>query len=160
MAKEYMTKQGYEKLLAKKKELESKQKEAGLAAGEAAGIESDWHDNPAYEQAQELVRTLGRQISDLEVLIRDAVIIDELDFSEAKADEVSVGASVAVEFDGEEETYFIGGSFDSDPSKGIISFKSPLAEAILGHKVGDVVAFTTPSGVFKVKILRIDRMSI
>ncbi|MFC1879315.1 GreA/GreB family elongation factor [Chloroflexota bacterium] len=159
MEKEYMTKQGYHKLVAKKKELEQKQRDAGLAAGEAAGQDSDWHDNPAYEQAQEQIRTLARQITDLELIIRNAVIIGEdQDSAHTKEDKVAIGTSVTLLVDDEEETYFIGGSADSDPSKGIISYKSPIAEALIGHKIGETVNVTAPGSSFNVTILRIKKV--
>jgi len=156
MDNEYMTKEGYAKLVAKLKELEEQIREAGQAAGEAAGASCDWHDNPAYEQAQEEQRILSKQIQDLDLRIRNARFIEDISPAE-QLDTVALGSTVVVEIEGDEETYFIGGSPDSNPSKGIISYKSPLAQTIMGCKAGDVREFRNLTNSFKVKILRVER---
>ena len=61
---------------------------------------------------------------------------------------VSVGTKVALydeEFD-EDVCYTITGSSESDPKNGFISNESPVGKALIGHKVGDKVAVTTPGG--------------
>jgi transcription elongation factor GreA len=48
------------------------------------------------------------------------------------------------------------GPQEANPSKGRISHNSPIGEALLGHKVGDLVEAVTPSGPIKLKIIRIE----
>ncbi|RKJ56466.1 transcription elongation factor GreA, partial [Butyricicoccus sp. 1XD8-22] len=56
---------------------------------------------------------------------------------------------------GEEEEYTIVGSAEADPFEGKISNDSPIAKALLGHKVDDVVKLTTPGGDMEVRIVSI-----
>ena len=72
-------------------------------------------------------------------MLRNAVIIEE---SEEDADIVTLGKAVTfIELpDGEEEEYVIVGSAEADPFEGKISNDSPIAKALLGHKVGDEVS--------------------
>jgi len=156
MDAEYMTQKGYDNLTTKKAELEKQLFEAGQDAGEAAGPNCDWHDNPAYDQAQERMRMLAGQIAIVTAHINNAIIIDETTLPEGIPAKVDIGCRVTLEIDWEEETYFIGGSADSDPKNGIISYKTPLAQAIIGGKVGEVKTIQSPS-YFKAKILKIER---
>lgn len=151
----YMTRQGFEALKAKKSDLEQRLLEAGQAAGEAAGINSDWHDNPAYDEAIESMRLLTTKLSRVETQLTNVVFIeDELD-PKKRYDSVERGCRVTVKIDEEEEEiYYVGGGADSNPAEGVISDKSPLAQAILGGKVGETRKVMT-SSPFLVKILKI-----
>ena len=55
----------------------------------------------------------------------------------------------------EEEEYKITTPFESDPAQGIISYQSPLAKSIIGHKEGEIFELSTPEGQRKLKILSI-----
>jgi transcription elongation factor GreA len=64
---------------------------------------------------------------------------------------------VTVAEDGfEPETYTIVGSAEADPGSGRISNASPLGKALMAHKVGDRVSFSTPAGTIEVKIVAIE----
>ena len=65
------------------------------------------------------------------------------DFTNAKSDLVSIGTRVkATEMASQhQESFTILGAWDSDPEKGVISYLSPVAQALLNHKVGDQVEF-------------------
>lgn len=95
------------------------------------------------------------RISSIENMIRFAEIIDDKDVAK---DEVSLGRKVTfVEVpDGDEETYTIVGSAEADPLEYKISNDSPIAQAILGKKLNDVVSIQTPGGSFDVKIIKIE----
>lgn len=99
--------------------------------------------------------TEGRIIQ-LENMLKNAVVVDE---SEIPSDIVSVGSKVKVkdyEFD-EEVEYSIVGSAEADPMNFKISNESPVGNALVGKKVGDVVEVTVPDGVNKFEILGISR---
>ncbi len=155
MESELMTKQGYESLKLKKAELEKKLQEAGQAAGSAAGVNNDWHDNPAYDFAVEQMRLLTTQIAKIDAQLNRAKLIEELR-PDTPPEQVEVGCRVTLEIDGETQVYFIGGVADSNPGKGIISYKTPLAKAIMGSKVGEFRKVEAPSH-FLVKVLKIEK---
>ena len=84
----------------------------------------------------------------------NALIIDEL---EVTYDTVGIGNTVTIqEEDYPEETYFMVGTKEADPGKGRISHESPIGKALMGHKVGEMVAVSTPGGELYFRILKID----
>ena len=85
-------------------------------------------------------------------MIEHAVIIKE-----AKTDKVSIGNNVKIEYveDGETDEYSIVGSKEADPFNNRISNESPIAQAIIGKKVGDIAVVASPNGEYQVKILEI-----
>ena len=74
---------------------------------------------------------------------------------------VSLGRTVTFDVledgepEGEPESYKIVGSAEADPAEGRISNDSPMAKALMGHKVSDKVKITTPGGDMEVVILEI-----
>jgi transcription elongation GreA/GreB family factor len=61
-------------------------------------------------------------------------------------DKVSFGSTVTINRKGREQTFRIVGVDEADAAKGLISFRSPLAQAILGAEVGDVIEAGEPLG--------------
>ena len=82
-----------------------------------------------------------------------------IDNDNVAQDEVSIGKTVVFKElpDGEEEEYTIVGSTEVDLSQNKISNESPIAKALIGKKVKDVVEVEAPSGVIKMKILKISK---
>lgn len=116
--------------------------------------QGDLKENADYHDAKEKQALLEGRIMHLENILRDVIIID----AKGPKGIVGIGSRVTIrESDFEEdETYFIVGSAESDPSKGKISQKSPIGSALLGHKKGDKVKVTTPSGSIEFQIMKIE----
>ncbi|BDH62374.1 transcription elongation factor GreA [Lysinibacillus sp. PLM2] len=114
----------------------------------------DLSENSEYDSAKEEQGFVEGRISAIESMLRNAIIIEE---SEGESDIVTLGKTVTfIELpDGEEEEYTIVGSAEADPFEGKISNDSPIAKALLGHKVDDVVRLTTPGGDMEVRIVSI-----
>ena len=106
----------------------------------------DLSENSEYDEAR---------ILQIETMLKNVKV---LDVDELNTDVVNVGSKVKlkdVEFD-EEETFHIVGSTEADPANGKISDESPVGKALLGHKVGDKVDITVPSGaVISYEVLEI-----
>lgn len=115
----------------------------------------DLSENSEYESAKDEQAFVEGRISTIETMIRFAEIIDDTDVDK---DVVTLGRKVTfVEVpDGEEETYTIVGSAEADPLDYKISNDSPIAQAILNHRLNDVVSIETPGGSFDVKITKIE----
>lgn len=115
----------------------------------------DLSENSEYDSAKEEQGFVEGRISTIESMLRNAVIIEE---TEGESDVVTLGKTVKfVELpDGEEEEYTIVGSAEADPFEGKISNDSPIARALLGKKVEDVVKLTTPGGDMEVRIIAIN----
>ncbi|MBD3948880.1 transcription elongation factor GreA [Tuanshanicoccus lijuaniae] len=151
-----MTLEGKAKLEAELEDLKVVKRKEIIERIKIARSFGDLSENSEYESAKDEQAFVEGRISTLENMIRFAVIIDDKDIAE---DEVSLGRSVTfIELpDGEEETYTIVGSAEADPMESKISNESPIAVAILGKKVNDVVTVNTPGGSFDIKITKVEK---
>ncbi|RUL57083.1 MULTISPECIES: transcription elongation factor GreA [Lysinibacillus] len=115
----------------------------------------DLSENSEYDSAKEEQGFVEGRISAIESMLRNAIIIQE---TEGESDVVTLGKTVTfIELpDGDEEEYTIVGSAEADPFEGRISNDSPIAKALLGKKVDDIVKLTTPGGDMEVRIVSIN----
>lgn len=94
-----------------------------------------------------------RDLRWLEARLKAAVVIDPADHD---LSEVAFGLAVTVaDPDGRETTYEITGEDEADATRHLIAPNSPLARALLGAQVGDVVTWRRPAGTLDLEILRI-----
>jgi transcription elongation factor GreA len=109
----------------------------------------DISENAEYTEAKNEQSLVEGRIQTLEGMIRNAAMIEE---EPREKGVVSVGAVVEVSSDEGAETYTIVGAAEADPLHGRISNESPLGRALLGHRSGEEVEWTSPSGTSKVRI--------
>ena len=112
----------------------------------------DLSENSEYDAAKDEQAFVEGQIQILETKIRYAEIID----SDAVAkDEVAIGKTVTVEEVGttDKDVYHIVGAAGADIFSGRISNESPIAQALIGKKTGDIVTIESPAGSYDVKSL-------
>lgn len=151
-----LTQEGYDNLEKELEELKTvKRYEISERIKVALGF-GDLSENSEYDEAKNAQAANENKIAELEQKLRFARIIDE---SEIDTETVQVGNTVKVldmEFK-EEEEYTIVGTTEVDLSVNKISNESPIAVALLGKKVGDVVSFEAPAGIIKLKILTITK---
>ena len=150
----YMSEEGYNKLLADLKHLEAVERPKIVAAIAEARDKGDLSENAEYDAAKEEQGEIETRIAELEKLLRNAEIIDE---DVINADVVQLGNRVKLwdeEFE-EELEYSVVGSTEADPLEGRISNESPVGEALIGTRVGDVIEVQTPDGVSTFKVLEI-----
>ena len=115
----------------------------------------DLSENSEYDEAKNEQALVEARIADLEVMLKNVVILDE---SEIVKDVISLGSNVKVyDEDFEEELeYVIVGSTEADLDLGKISDESPVGKALIGKKVGDVAEAILPTGdTAKFKVLSI-----
>ena len=100
----------------------------------------DLRENHEYKAAKEMQKLLMRRKGELEATI---VRARGTDFANPRVDVVSIGTTVrATDMEGgQSEAFTILGAWDSDPDKGIISYLSPVAQALLNRQVGDQLEF-------------------
>jgi transcription elongation GreA/GreB family factor len=115
----------------------------------------DLRENHEYKAAKEMQKVLMRRKDELESQL---VRARGTDFSNARTDVVSIGSVVhAIDLaTGQGESYTVLGAWDSDPEKGIVSYLSPVAQALLNRKVGEEVEFELHGAVHRHRIERID----
>ena len=110
-----------------------------------ASSHGDLSENSEYDEAKNTQGLVENRITELEQMIKNAVIIDE---SELSVDNVSVGTHVTIQMTGEDETeeYDIVGRTEADPLNGKISDESPVGHALLGRAVGAKTEVLLPTG--------------
>ena len=115
----------------------------------------DLSENSEYDEAKNEQAIVEARIADLEVMLKNVVILDE---NEIVKDVVSLGSFVKVydeEFE-EELEYTIVGSTEADLDLGKISDESPVGKALIGKKVGEVAEAVLPTGdTAKFKVISI-----
>ena len=96
----------------------------------------DRSENAEYKDAKGKLRGAHRQILSLQDQIKRAVVIKS---GSGAGGKITLGSTVVLETGGRALTFRILGPHEADPDKGIISDKSPLGAALIGHKKGDEV---------------------
>jgi len=149
----YLTAAGLSKIKAELSELKGPQRAQIAQRLRSAVQQGDLSENADYHKAKEDQAFLEGKIQELEYLLENAIIIDEL---EHEPDQVYIGGTVTIEDEeGIRDTYHLVGAKESDPGNGKISNESPIGQALIGHKVDELVTVETPAGVIKLKIVNI-----
>jgi len=147
----YLTPEGLEKFKEESDYLKTvKRKEIAGRIKHAVSF-GDLSENFAYQQAKEDQAFLEGRILELGKIISQAKIIEKI-----KSDKTQLGSLVTVNLAGKKEKFQIVEPEEADPSKGKISFESPLGRALLEKKVGNKINFEAFSGKLEGKILRIE----
>ncbi len=138
----------YQELVQKKIPANSKE----IAIARSYG---DLRENHEYKAAKEMQKILMRQKEELEAQMMRA---RGMDFSNAKTDVVNIGTIVqAMNLEANQsESFSILGAWDSDPDHGIISYLTPIGQALLNRKVGDEVEFELHGTKRRLRIERIE----
>ncbi len=140
-----MTPDGFTRLEGELKRLKTVERPAIIRAIADAREHGDLTENAEYHAARERQSFVEGRVAELEDVISRAEVIDTTKLS---GDVVRFGANVVVaDEDTDDETaYLIVGSHEADIAAGRLSVTSPLARALIGKSVGDVVEVTTPRG--------------
>lgn len=152
MSVSYISREGKKKLQEELKELK-KQKE--ILSGEVAEAreKGDLKENAEYHAAKERLSDILNRIGKVSDALTSSRLTDEL---EIEKDTVQIGVTVAIEDqeDHDKQEWTLVGQAESDPAAGKISVDSPLAQGLLGHKVGERVRVDLPAGPMTFKILK------
>ncbi|GAB4249871.1 MAG: transcription elongation factor GreA [Thermoleophilia bacterium] len=118
----------------------------------------DISENSEYDDAKNEQAMIEHRISLLQEKLRRARVIK---VSEISTEKVSLGATVTLRDldESEDFTYTLVGSAEADPTRHKLSNESPVGQAILGKKVGDVVTVPAPAGVLRYEIVKIEASS-
>ena len=148
----YLTQAGLEEMQKELEYLKLEKRPEVINALKDARALGDLSENAEYDAARTEQAIVEGKIQELEAMIENAIVI-----SDVKTDEVTIGSKVTIEYveDKDIEVYAIVGSKEADPFQNKISNESPIARAILGLRVGDVVSVDSPNGKYDVKIVEI-----
>ena len=148
-----MTRPGYEKLSAELDRLKHVDRHAIIKAIAEARAHGDLSENAEYHAAREKQSFIEGRISELEVKVGAAEVIEP----PTSGDRITFGSTVLLEDDtGKEVRYQIVGSDEAEPANGRISIMSPLARTLIGKRVGDNVTAQLPAGKKTFDILQVN----
>jgi transcription elongation factor GreA len=150
-----MTREGYESLSKELKRLKEVERPKIIKEIAEARSHGDLSENAEYDAAKEKQGMLEKKIGETEDKIAKAQIIESSDIDTSR---VVFGVSVQLkdEGSGDEITYRIVGADESDVKMGKISVNSPLARALIGREVNDLVEVKIPAGVKMYRIIQIN----
>lgn len=152
--KNYITPEGLAKLKSEYHELMHVERPKVVSIVTWAASNGDRSENADYQYGKKRLREIDKRVHFLMKRIEDAELVDP---KQMKSDKVLFSATVTLSTeDGEDLVYQIVGADEFDPKAGKISWKSPVARAILGKKVGDEVRIQKPAGEEFVVIEKIE----
>lgn len=154
MSVNYMTAQGYKKLVEELNELETVQRPAiSKQIGEARD-KGDLSENAEYDAAKEAQGLLEMKISNLKNIVATARMLDETKIS---TKEVQILTRVKIKNTKTEQimTYMIVSESEGNFKEGKLSVTTPIAKGLLGKKVGEKATVSVPNGVMEFEVIEI-----
>ena len=148
MAVSYMTEEGYNKILAEINYLETVKRPEISAQIAEARDKGDLSENAEYDAAKEAQGIMEAKLAQLKGLIANARLIDE---SRVQTDEVKIKNTK----NNAVMTYMLVSDSEANLKEGKIAISTPIAQGLLGKKVGDIVEIKVPSGIMNFEIMDI-----
>ena len=152
----YMSQEGYDKIVAELKQLETIERPKASAAIAEARDKGDLSENSEYDAAKEAQAHLEDKINKMKLAIAEAKIVE---ISRLSTDSVQIMSKVEMTnmANNAKMSYTIVSESEANLREGKISITTPIAKGLLNKKVGDVVEIKIPRGTIK---LRIDKISL
>ena len=155
--KNYMTTTGYARLQSELEQLVKSERPALVQTVSWAAGNGDRSENGDYIYGKKRLREIDRRIRYLMKRLENAIVVDPA--RQENREQVFFGATVtiadATDAAGVEASYQIVGVDEADAAAGCISWVSPLAQALMKAREGDLVRFQSPSGIREIDILAI-----
>lgn len=140
----YLTKEGLAELKKEYDELVNVKRPDVLARVTQARNMGDLSENAEYVAAREELTFIDGRIDELEIILKQAVIIRENIKTSNHA--IKLGSTVTLHSDGKKEIFTVVGEWEADPENKKISHESPLGKVLIGKKVGEKVQVEAPAG--------------
>ena len=150
----YLTQEGYNKKMAELAQLEAQRPMIKQAIAEARD-KGDLSENAEYDAAKEAQGMLEMKIAKIKELVSQARIIDD---SKLNTEEVQLLNTVTIKnvANGAQMKYTIVTENEADFKAHKIASNTPIAKALIGHRVGDVVKVKVPVGIMDFEIVKIE----
>ncbi len=146
-----VTAEGLEALKLELLDLTDVKRPSTVARLERARGEGDLAENSDYTNAKEELDFLDGRIDELTEVVQNAVVVSDT----GRKGVVGVGTQVTVEVNGSSHVFKIVGEWEADPAAKKISHESPLGQALMDKKVGEVVEVEAPAGKITYKIVEV-----
>ena len=151
MTKQYLSKERLEEFKTELETLKNIKRNEVAQRLKQAKEYGDLSENSEYAEAREEQASVETRIFELEDLLKEAVVLEKNVANGA----IEVGSVITIKKGDKTSIYTIVGKYEAKPEEGKISDESPLGKAFMGHKVGDKIPVTTPTGVMTYEILKI-----
>ncbi|HIC72869.1 MAG TPA: transcription elongation factor GreA [Alphaproteobacteria bacterium] len=150
-----MTAEGYERLETELKRLKTVERPDVIKSISAAREHGDLAENAEYHAARERQSFIEGRVRELEDKLSRAEVID---VSKLSGKEIKFGATVTLadEETDEKKTYQLVGADEADVNNGRLSITSPVARALIGRGIGELVHVETPSGGRSYEVIKIN----
>jgi transcription elongation factor GreA len=150
---QHLSRAAYERLQQELEDLTTRGRVEIARKIEAARELGDLSENGDYHAAKEEQGKMEGRIRHLEALVKNAEIVEGGD-----SEVVATGSIVSIRYAGDDdvERYLIGSIEERHDDLEVISPGSPLGQALLGHRVGEVVDFEAPARTLKVEIVDLE----
>lgn len=152
---EYLTQEKFNELKDELNYLKTTRRKEIAENLEYARSLGDLSENAEYQEARELQVSTEDRIRKIESVIQSAKIV-----SDRKSDTAGLGSTIIIQKDNsddkEKHKYIIVGTEEADMKERKISYVSPLGEAVIGKKKGEVFSFTTPNGTMNYKVISVE----
>ena len=154
MSETHLSQDAYERLRAELEDLTTRGRVEIAQTIETARELGDLKENADYHAARDDQGRMEARIRQLQSLIDNAVIVD----GSQTSDTVAAGSIVALRYEGDDDSdrFLVGSIEERRDDVAVVSPQSPLGQALLGHRKGDVVEYQAPGGNLKVEIVDIE----
>ena len=151
--KTYLTEEGYQELKERLEYLINVRRPKNIKDLQEARALGDLSENSEYHAAREEQSLLETEIKTIELQLSNAEIIKKKDNGK-----VGLGSKVTIEYldDDETDEYMIVGSREADPANSRISNESPIGQALIGKKVGEIADVESPNGKYQIRVKEIN----
>lgn len=148
----YLTEEGLKNLKDELDNLINVRRPENIKSIKEARALGDLSENAEYDSAKNEQAQIEARIKTIEKMLENVSVITDV-----PKDVVGIGSTVSIEYvdDDDSDEYKIVGSQEADPFESKISNESPIAQALMNHKVGDVVTVESPNGSYEVEIKEI-----
>jgi transcription elongation factor GreA len=150
----YLTAAGVQKFREELEHLKGTVRDQLAKRLRAAIQQGDLSENADYTSAKEEQSFVEGRILELEMVLKDIIIIDDLPKNH---ETIQIGSKVTLQEKGEDvETYMLVGPQEANPINGKISFESPIGQTLINHHKGETVVINTPQGIVELIIINIE----
>ena len=152
-----LTLQGYRGLLAEHEQLHKVERPRVVVGVTNAAAEGDRSENTEYIYGKKRLREIDKRLQYLASLLQDVEIVDP---ATLQGEKVCFGSTAVIlepvaRGSAVQKKWQIVGEGESDTARGTISWQSPMARALMGKSVGDIVTVERPAGEIEVELIEL-----
>jgi len=151
MTKIQLTQKGFNDLQLELEDLIKNKKSKAIDRLSKARSMGDLKENSEYTAAKEELALVEGRIQEINNVLSNA----EVTLMYKAGNKIEIGSTVTVDINGQKDTFQIVGEFEADPMNKKLSQNSPIGQALINKKIGDLVEINIPAGKIQYKIVEI-----